>query len=221
MEEWIYRPDPKADWMSLIFLLNLVILAVLYKLDPNRLKSLVNILKPRIYFGKYSYEKELNYFSYFNALSFFLIASTLTLTYFSLSAYSSNPLYYSFEYYYLLIGVSAILFFRHIITQVIANQLGFQRVIKMALYKNFSLATQSSIILIGLVFLWNYSSLPLIIIESILVLIALFWGINQFTIYFSFFKSRSEDLIYIILYLCTVKLAPWIWVYLVFVETKL
>ncbi len=221
MEEWIYRPDPKADWMSLIFLLNLVILAVLYKLNPNRLKSLVNILKPRIYFGKYSHEKELNYFSYFNTLSFFLIASTLTLTYFSLSAYSSNPLNYSFEYYYLLIGVSAILFFRHILTQVIANQLGFQRVIKMALYKNFSLATQSSIILIGLVFLWNYSSLPLIFIESILVLIALFWVINQFTIYFSFFKSRSEDLIYIILYLCTVKLAPWIWVYLVFVETKL
>ncbi|MDA8948113.1 DUF4271 domain-containing protein [Flavobacteriaceae bacterium] len=221
MEEWIYKPDPKADWMSLIFLLNLVILAVLYKLNPNRLKSLVNILKPRIYFGKYSHEKELNYFSYFNTLSFFLIASTLTLTYFSLSAYSSKPLNYSFEYYYLLIGVSAILFFRHILTQVIANQLGFQRVIKMALYKNFSLATQSSIILIGLVFLWNYSSLPLIFIESILVLIALFWVINQFTIYFSFFKSRSEDLIYIILYLCTVKLAPWIWVYLVFVETKL
>ena len=109
MDDWIYKPDLQSDWMSLIFLLNLLIILILYKLDQNRLKSLINIFKLRIYFGKYSNEKELNYFSYFNLCCFILIVSTLTLTYFSFSTYSLVPLYYSFEYYYLLLGLSFIL----------------------------------------------------------------------------------------------------------------
>ena len=50
MEDWIYKPDLQSDWMSLIFLINLLIILILYKLDQNRLKSLINIFKLRIYF---------------------------------------------------------------------------------------------------------------------------------------------------------------------------
>ena len=221
MKDWIYRPEIEADWMSLIFLYNLIIILVIYKIDSTRLKSLISIFKLRIYLGKYSNEKELNYFSYFNISSFFIIISAVSLTCFSFLSHHLIPLNTSFEYYYFLMGISVVLFFRYLLIQFISNHLGFQKSIKLVFYKNFSLATQISIIIIGLVFLWNYSILPLIFIESILLLMALYWIINQFNIYFSFFKSRSEDLIYIILYLCTFKLAPWIWIYILLVETKL
>ncbi len=219
MGDWIYRPELKADWISLIFLLNLVIILILYKLDSNRLKSLIKIFKLRIYLGKYSKEKELNYFSYFNTLSFFIIIFALSLTYFSFLSNYLIPLNNHFEYYYFTFGIFIVFFFRYLLMQFISSQLGFQKCIKFVFYKNFSLATQISITIIGLVFLWNYSILPLIMIESILVLVFLYWIINQFDIFFSFLKSRPEDLIYIILYLCAFKLAPWIWIYILFVET--
>ena len=221
MGEWINRPDLEADWMSLFFLLNLVIILILYKLDPNRLKSLVNFFRPRVYFGKYSHERELNYLSYFNICSLFVIISALALTCFSLSGYSSTPLRYSFEFYYLLLGLFLFLFSRYFLIQFVSYQFDFQKAVKFSMYKNFSLATQISIFLLGLIFLWNYSTLPLILIESVLFLVAFLWFVNQFNIFFSFFKSRPEDLLYIFLYLCTLKLAPWIWVYILFVEAKL
>jgi hypothetical protein len=221
MGDWIYRPDLNADWMGLIFLLNLVIVLILYKLDSNRLKSLITIFKLRIYLGKYSNEKELNYFSYFNTLSFFIIIFALSLTYFSVLSHHLILLNNHFEYYYFPFGIFIILFFRFLLIQFISNQLGFQKSIKLVFYKSFSLATQISIIIIGLVFLWIYSILPLISIEFVMVLMPLYWIINQFDIFFSFFKSRSEDLIYIILYLCAFKIAPWIWIYILLVETKL
>lgn len=221
MGDWIYRPNLQADWMSLIFLFNLVIVLILYKLDSNRLKNLIKIFKLRIYLGKYSNEKELNYFSYFNALSFLIIIFALSHIYFSFLSHHLIPINNHFEYYYFLLGIFIIFFFRYLLIQFISNQLGFQKSITLIFYKNFSLATQISIIIIGLVFFWNYSILPLIFIKSILVLIYLYWIINQFDIFFSFFKSRSEDHIYIILYLCAFKLAPWIWIYILLVETKL
>jgi len=221
MGDWIYRPDLEADWMSLIFLFNLVIILILYKLDSNRLKSLIKIFKLRIYLGKYTNEKELNFFSYFNTFSFFIIIFALSLIYFSFLSHYLIPINNHIEYYYFVLGIFIVLFCRYLLTQFLSNKLGFNKSIKLVFYKNFSIATQISIIIIGLVFLWNYSILPLIFIESILVLMFLYWIINQFSIFFSFFKSRSEDLIYIILYLCAFKLAPWIWIYILLVETKL
>jgi len=221
MGDWIYRPDLEADWMSLIFLFNLVIILILYKLDSNRLKSLIKIFKLRIYLGKYSNEKELNFFSYFNTFSFFIIIFALSLIYFSFLSHYLIPINNHIQYYYFVLVIFIVFFCRYLLIQFISNKLGFKKNIKLVFYKNFSLATQISIIIIGLVFLWNYSILPLIFIESILVLIYLYWIINQFDIFFSFFKSRSEDLIYIILYLCAFKLAPWIWIYILLVETKL
>ena len=221
MGDWIYRPDLEADWMSLIFLFNLVIILILYKLDSNRLKSLIKIFKLRIYLGKYSNEKELNFFSYFNTFSFFIIIFALSLIYFSFLSHYLIPINNHIQYYYFVLVIFIVFFCRYLLIQFISNKLGFKKNIKLVFYKNFSLATQISIIIIGLVFLWNYSILPLIFIESILVLIYLYWIINQFDIFFSFFKSHSEDLIYIILYLCAFKLAPWIWIYILLVETKL
>ncbi len=221
MGDWIYRPEQEADWISLIFLFSLVIILILYKLDSNRLKSLIKIFKLRIYLGKYSNEKELNFFSYFNTISFFIIIFALSLIYFSFLSHYLIPINNHIEYYYFVLVIFIVFFCRYLLIQFISNKLGFKKNIKLVFYKNFSLATQISIIIIGLVFLWNYSILPLIFIESILVLIYLYWIINQFGIFFSFFKSRSEDLIYIILYLCAFKLAPWIWIYILLVETKL
>ena len=143
MGEWINRPDLQEDWMSFVFLINSIVILALYKLDSSRFMSLIKILKPRIYFGKYSHEKELNFFSYFNLSCFVLIVSTISLTYFSLSNYTGKPLSYSFEFYYSAFGLSLVLLARQQLIQFISRQLGFEKYVYLPQYKTFTFATQS------------------------------------------------------------------------------
>lgn len=221
MGEWIYRPNLQEDWMSLVFLINLLVILFLYKLEPGRLLELFNILNPRAYFGKYSHEKELNYYSYFNLACFVLIVSAVSLTCFSFSGVFGRSLLYSFEFYYLVLGLSVVLWVRKLLIQLVASQLKFGTYLFLPAYKSFTIATQASFFLLGVLFLWNYSSIPKLMTESLMVLLTLIWMVNQIGIFFSFFRSHTGELIYIILYLCTFKIAPWIWVYFIFIETKL
>ena len=102
MGEWIYRTDLHASWMSLMFFINIIFILVLFKIDAGRLKALLNLLKPVVYFGKYGNDKELNYFTFFNLFSFLIVSSALALGYFSFSSYTSSPMVYDFEFFYLL-----------------------------------------------------------------------------------------------------------------------
>ena len=194
MGEWINRPDLQEDWMSFVFLINSIVILALYKLDSSRFMSLIKILKPRIYFGKYSHEKELNFFSYFNLSCFVLIVSTISLTYFSLSNYTGKPLSYSFEFYYSAFGLSLVLLARQQLIQFISRQLGFEKYVYLPQYKTFTFATQSSFFLIGLIFIWNYSSLPSLIAECLMVLLFINWILNQCRIFFLFLDHIQRSL---------------------------
>jgi hypothetical protein len=221
MGEWIYRTDLHASWMSLMFFINIIFILVLFKIDAGRLKALLNLLKPLVYFGKYGNDKELNYFTFFNLFSFLIVSSALALGYFSFSSYTSSPMVYDFEFFYLLFGLIFILLSKHLIANFLSKEMGYLERIRFLYYRNFTYATQFSIILMGLLFLWNYSSIPLLLIETLIVFTVLLWIFNQIRLFFSFFKSHPQHLVYIILYLCTFKIAPWFWVYYVFIETKL
>jgi len=220
MGEWIYRTDLHADWMSLMFFLNLLFILALFKIDPNRFKSLINILGSIVYFGKYSNDRELNYFSFFNMFSFFIITNSLALGYFSLSIYNIQSMELGFEFFYLLLGLVFVLSIRYLIVHAFCKELNIKHKIKILFFKNFTYATQYSIVLLGLLFLWNYSTIPLLFIESIIGVLLIVWVVNQFRLFFSFIKSHTNDVIYIFLYLCTFKIAPWFWVYYVFIETN-
>lgn len=221
MEDWIYRADLSADWIGLIFFINSVIILLMYRLDSSRFLGLLNLFNMNHYFGKFTHEKELNYLSYFNIFSFLLIASALAMAYFSHSHYFPITLNYSFEFAFLFIGLLVILPLRFFLFQFIAKQLGFLHPITPLLYKNFSYATQLAIYLTGLLLLKNYSILPELLFEGLILLLFTFWLIQQFRIIFPFFTAHLRDGIYIILYLCTFKIAPWIWIYFISIETKL
>lgn len=221
MEDWIYKADLRADWMSLIFFINSIIILLMYRLASNRFIGLLNLFNMHHYFGKFSHEKELNYSSYFNILSYLLITSSLAMAYFSLSHYFPYTLNYSFEFVFLFMGLLVILSLRFYLFQFIAKQLGFLNPIAPLIYKNFSYATQLAIYLTALLFFKNYSILPAMLFEGIIFLLFTLWLIQQFRIIFPFFRAHLRDGIYIILYLCAFKIAPWIWIYFMSIETQL
>ena len=221
MEDWILKPDLRADWISLVFFINILFILLMYRLDSRRFLGLLNLFKMHQYFGKYAHEKELNYLSYFNILSLFLIASSLGMAYFSISEYLPHTFHFGFEFLLLLMGLIILFPIRFYTIQFIAKQLGFLAPLTPLLYKNFTYATQLAIYLTAVLIFKNYSIFPIIFFNFLIIFLFLLWVYQQFRIIFPFLKTHLRDGFYIILYLCTFKIAPWFWIYFLCIETQM
>ena len=92
----------------------------------EKFKSLINILGSIVYFGKYSNDRELNYFSFFNMFSFFIITNSLALGYFSLSIYNIQSMELGFEFFYLLLGLVFVLSIRYLIVHAFCKELNIK-----------------------------------------------------------------------------------------------
>ena len=60
MEELIYRNDFNQDWISFIFFINLIILSAIFKINPQRFKSIILFDSTDTYIKKFSNEKKFN-----------------------------------------------------------------------------------------------------------------------------------------------------------------
>ena len=79
MEELIYKNNLNQDWISFIFFINLIILSVIFKINPPRFKSIILFYSTDIYIKRFSNEKKFNMISAYNILCFIIIISTLCL----------------------------------------------------------------------------------------------------------------------------------------------
>ena len=221
MGELIYRNSVSQDWIHLLFLANLFFLAALFYLDPPRLRRLILFYNTNIYISKHSTEKNLNYISPFNFISFILVLNTICL-FFLVFTSSENPyLEFAFEYYYLFFTLLLFFILRFLFVQFIFKQLDLLKKLKPLFYKSFTHHTQFALFFLGFLSFSYYAKPPSSVLISCSVLILSFWFFYQSRIIISLFRTRPRDLIYIILYLCTLKIIPWYWFYFFTIESRL
>ncbi len=79
MEELIYRNDFNQDWISFIFFINLIILSAIFKINPQRFKSIILFDSNDTYIKKFSNEKKFNMVTAYNILCHIIIISTICL----------------------------------------------------------------------------------------------------------------------------------------------
>ncbi len=220
MGELIYRNNDFQDWISLIFLLNLIFIFSMFLLDPIRLKRLIKFYATDIYVSKHVSEKNLNYLSPFNLLSFLIIINTLSLLFFFMSNYLKGFIEFAFEFYYLLINLIIFLGVRFYLVKFILKQLRLNRDLNLFFFKSFTYNLQFAIVLLVFLFINFYSFNLKSQFISILILPIGLWFIYQSRVIISLFRSKPRDVLYIILYLCTLKIIPWYWFYFFAIESK-
>ena len=221
MGELILRNNTQQDWVTIIFFLNLLIVSSIFFLNPNRVKRMIKFYATDFYISKYTSERNLNYLSVYNLLSFFLILNTLCLFIFSFFNYSSKVSKFDTKYYYLIIVLFIFFGIRFLLLKIIAGLIGDIMELKSLFFKSFTHHVQFSLILFIVLFLNFYSSLSNITFILVTSFIGLMWFFYQSRVIVSVFRYKPRELIYIILYLCTLKIIPWYWLYFFVVELKL
>ena len=221
MGELILRNNTQQEWVSIIFFLNLLIVSSIFFLNPNRVKRMIKFYATDFYISKYTSERNLNYLSVYNLLSFLLILNTLCLFIFSFFNYSSKVAKFDTRYYYLIIVLFIFFGIRFLLLKIVAGLIGEIMELKSLFLKSFTHHVQFSLILFIVLFLNFYSSLSNITFIWVTSFIGLMWFFYQSRVIVSVFRSKPRELIYIILYLCTLKIIPWYWLYFFVVELKL
>jgi hypothetical protein len=93
--------------------------------------------------------------------------------------------------------------------------------LKSLFFKSFTHHVQFALILFIVLFLNFYSSLSNITFIWVTAFIGLMWFFYQSRVIVSVFRYKPRELIYIILYLCTLKIIPWYWLYFFVIELML
>ena len=137
MEELIYKNNLNQDWISFIFFINLIILTVIFKINPPRFKSITLFYSSDIYIKRFSNEKKFNMISAYNILCFIITISTLCLFLILLLEYNYKTLLFAFEYYYLFSSLILMLSSRYIFIQFLINQLKINHNYRIGILKNF------------------------------------------------------------------------------------
>ena len=221
MGELILKNNIQQDWVSLIFFINLLFISWMFFLDPLRLKGLIKFYATDFYMSKFISEKKLNYLSPFNLLSFFIIVSAVCLYAFFLSNFLNKLIKFSFEYYYLMISLFVFLSLRFFLIQSIMNHIESIKKSKLLNFKSFTHHVQFSIILLIFLFFNTYNSYSKNIFMSISGSLGVCWFYYQIKILISLFRPNPKEFLYIILYLCTLKIIPWYWFYVFIIDQKL
>ena len=221
MGELIYKTNIHQDWISLIFLFNLILFVMLNHFNHERFVDILRIFSSNLYTGKYANDLNYNYLERFNFVSFLLIANTMGLFLLSINNYIFNPIVKGNEFYYLAVFFS-IITFRFFINQFILRYLKLINIINIFLFKSFTNNTRTAFFLLILLFIYHYTkdAYFLQLLAPLIIILGL-WLFNQLKIIFSFIKSQPSNLFYLIFYLCNIKIAPWMWLYILFLETRL
>mgnify|MGYP005709486379 CR=1 FL=1 len=137
MEELIYRNNLNQDWISFIFFINLIILSLIFKINPPRFRSIILFHSIDIYIKRFSNEKKFNMISAYNILCFIIIISTLSLFLILLLQHNYKTLLFAFEYYYLFSLLILMFSIRYIFIQILINQLEINYNYRIGILKNF------------------------------------------------------------------------------------
>ena len=220
MGELIYNTNIHQDWISLVFLFNLTLFVMLNYINHERFMDILRIFSSSLYIGKYA--NNYNYLERFNFVSFLFIANTTGLFLLSINNYVFNPIENRIELYYYLTVFFSMITIRFFIHQFILRHLKLINIINIFLFKSFINNTRTAFFLLILLFIDHYTkdSHLLIFLVPLIAVLGM-WLFNKLKIIFSFIKSQPGNLFYLIFYLCNIKIFPWMWLYLLFIEKGL
>ena len=211
MEDWILRNIDQQDWLSLVFLFNFFLLVTLKLMHGNQFHYFIRIIDSPLYFKIYGKDK-------LRLQSFTIIGTVFLIVNFSLLAFYFFNYNYSkfnsFTFFLLLLAkIICLVVFRYLFLQFSFNILNIKDFTEVFQFKSLTYQIQISILTFILFLLYQFSFLNIEFFNISIVVVIILYLTSQITLYKEYWLRLKYNLLYLILYLCTFKLAPWIVLY--------
>jgi len=114
--------------------------------------------------------------------------------------------------------LTLILSSRYIFIQFLINQLKINYDFRIGILKNFINNFRFAIFYLIFLSIVNYIEIQNKQFLFFTLFYIIIWILYQFRILISLFQSNSQQILYIIIYLCTLRLLPWYWFHVLILE---
>ncbi len=214
MFQWTERFQPQQEWITISIIFVFILSVYLYKLNKHQFKFLFSFWESKSYYKIYYREKIGKPINLFN-----LILTLISLITFSLLGYFFyQKIFLSFlgeiSFLSLFSVLSVLIIFRYGILKVIFQLLNQLELFNQTVFKSISYYGIISLYTVFFFSIYNFrynTYSELLFIISILILCAVF--LSHLWVYLRIIRTNPQSLVYLILYLCAFKMAPWLWLY--------
>ena len=220
MFEGIDKISATSDWITLIFMTVLILIAVLQFNFTERFSKLFSLVYSEKYYTDYIKTRPL-IFNRFHIIFFFIIIFNISLAlYFALNAFSSEQIQGQFYLYFQIIFMTLVYFIlRYFIGVLLGNIFELEDSQNYFTFLKMSNLALISVLVFPLLILTNYSVgvfHKFLITFGIIASLAL--TLFRYFVLIKNEKLSFNNLFYLFLYLCALELAPFIVIYKLFVD---
>jgi len=220
MFEGIDKISASSDWITLIFMTVLILIAVLQFNFTERFSKLFSLVYSEKYYTDYIKTRPL-IFNRFHIISFVIIIFNISLAfYFALNAFSPEQFPEQFYLYFQIVLMTLGYFIlRYFVGVLLGNIFELEDSQNYFTFLKISNLALISIVIFPLLILTNYSVgvfHKFLITFGVIASLAL--TLFRYFVLIKNEKLNFNNLFYLFLYLCALELSPFIVIYKLFVE---
>ena len=210
--DWIFLNNVHNDWISILIFSNLVLLSFTKWKYNRKLTSFFKSIDPSVYFNNYGNNFFFNRLFGINIFIFSIVNISLCIT-FILSTFGSMKLYF-IQFLILFSFLISVGFLSYLLTSFFGGLLAIKRETLAYSFNNFRLLFRISVFIFIILFIHHfYFYTTPIFIKIMFYFAILFYYSNSFIITYKFLRKLNRGKFYLILYLCTLKFSPWVFIY--------
>ena len=210
--DWIPLNKVNNDWISIIIFSNLILLSITKWKYDRKLTSFFKSIDPSVYFNNYGNNFFFNRLFGINILVFSLINISLYII-FILNSFGLVKLYLN-QFIVLFSFLISVGLLSYLTNSLFGGMLSIKRETLAYSFNNFRLLFRVSIFIFIILFIHHfYFFNTFIFIRVTVFCVIFFYYMNSFIIIYKFLRNVNRGGFYFILYLCTLKTTPWVFVF--------
>ncbi len=210
--DWILLNKVHQDWISILIFSNLMLLSYIKWRYDRKFTSFFKSIDPSVYFNNYGNNFFFNRFFGASILVFSIANISLYLIFIlnSLDLIELNFIsFLIFFSFLLLIG-----FLSYLINSILGQILAVKRETLAYIFNNLRFLFRLSILIfIILVIHYYYFFDTFIFLSTTSLCVFMFYFLYSIVIIYKFLRNLDKGKLYFILYLCTLKITPWVFMY--------
>ena len=220
MFEGLERISSTSDWVTLLFLLVLTLLAVLQLNFTERFNKLFSLVYSDKYYTDFIKTRPLN-FNIFHLIFFFVVLFNISLLLFFVFKAYKPGFYHQDLSFFVKINIAVVTYFilRYAVGRFIAGIFNLSEEQSYFTFLKISNLSLLSVLIFPLLILSNYSTGPIhkfLITFTLTVSLAI--ALFRYFVVVKNERLGFNNLFYLFLYLCALELSPLIVVYKLFVD---
>ena len=219
MEEWIFKLNTNNNWQFYIYLFNLIIIALLNQAFPKKISHLIDFLNINKNVKTPLYKHFI--IEPFNIGSFLIISCSISLFFYKFFEKFVDLSLNQFDFFYIYILISSTLIIRFFLVKSIFSIFAKTDDIEPYFIRVQLHNTLLCVIILIILLINEYSFLNKKIILGFFITVFLVWVVFNILSVYRYIKNKANEFLYLIFYLCAVKITPWLWIYHSIYETRI